>query len=62
MIVEKIITPEHIVDKGSKLETIYNRIHEIRMRFEVLWRDAEINYYQAVIASPEQQKNIKTIT
>ncbi|WP_408068596.1 HD domain-containing phosphohydrolase [Vibrio ulleungensis] len=39
----KITTPEHIIDKGSKLETIYNRIHEIRMRFEVLWRDAEIN-------------------
>ncbi|WP_019027491.1 HD domain-containing phosphohydrolase [Colwellia piezophila] len=52
----KIITPEHIVDKGSKLETIYNRIHEVRMRFEVLWRDAEIHYYQALITSPEQQQ------
>jgi len=40
----KITVPEHIVDKGSKLECIYNRIHEIRMRFEVLWRDAEIAY------------------
>lgn len=40
----KITTPEHIVDKGSKLETIYNRLHEVRMRFEVLWRDAEIAY------------------
>lgn len=38
----KITTPEYIVDKGSKLETNYNRIHEVRMRFEVLWRDAEI--------------------
>lgn len=40
----KIITPERIIDKGTKLETMYNRIHEIRMRFEVLWRDAEIDY------------------
>ena len=40
----KIITPERIIDKGTKLETLYNRIHEVRMRFEVLWRDAEINY------------------
>lgn len=38
----KITTPEHIVDKGSKLEANYNRIHEIRTRFEVLWRDAQI--------------------
>lgn len=54
----KIITPEHIVDKGSKLESIYNRIHEVRMRFEVLWRDAEVNYYQALIEQPEQQKKL----
>ncbi|CAH0533815.1 hypothetical protein VST7929_01690 [Vibrio stylophorae] len=40
----KITTPEHIVDKGTKLEVNYNRIHEIRTRFEVLWRDAEIDY------------------
>ena len=44
----KITTPEHIVDKGSKLETIYNRLHEVRMRFEVLWRDAEIEFLKAV--------------
>lgn len=43
----KITTPEHIIDKGTKLEAIYNRIHEIRMRFEVLWRDAEINFLTA---------------
>ena len=42
----KVTTPEYVVDKATKLETIYNRIHEIRMRFEVLWRDAEIEFYQ----------------
>ena len=50
----KITTPEHIVDKGSKLETIYNRIHEVRTRFEVLWRDAEIDYWRAVAQRPEE--------
>ncbi|WP_421855789.1 HD domain-containing phosphohydrolase [Marinomonas sp.] len=44
----KITMPEHIMDKGSKLECIYNRIHEIRTRFEVLWRDAEIDFLRAV--------------
>ncbi|MFT3734344.1 MAG: HD domain-containing phosphohydrolase [Rhodocyclaceae bacterium] len=42
----KITTPEFVVDKATKLETIYNRIHEIRMRFEVLKRDAEIQYWR----------------
>ncbi|MEZ9233506.1 HD domain-containing phosphohydrolase [Vibrio amylolyticus] len=44
----KITTPEHIVDKGTKLEANYNRIHEIRTRFEVLWRDAEIHYLKQI--------------
>ncbi len=44
----KVATPEYIVDKATKLETLYNRIHEIRMRFEVLLRDAEIEYWQGL--------------
>ncbi len=40
----KVTTPEYVVDKATKLETIYNRIHEIRMRFEVIWRDLEIDF------------------
>ncbi|MEP5322875.1 MAG: transporter substrate-binding domain-containing protein, partial [Marinobacter alexandrii] len=52
----KITTPEHIVDKGSKLETIYNRIHEIRTRFEVLSRDAEIHYWESLASSPEKKQ------
>lgn len=46
----KVITPEHIVDKATKLECIYDRIHEIRMRFEVLKRDAEIAMLQGMLA------------
>lgn len=52
----KVTTPEHIVDKGSKLETIYNRIHEIRARFEILWRDAEIHYLKQLIDNPDRQE------
>jgi len=43
----KVTSPEHIVDKATKLELIGNRIHEIRLRFELLWRDAEISFWQA---------------
>ena len=45
----KVTTPDFVVDKSVKLETIYNRIHEIRTRFEVLWRDAQIAYLQKKI-------------
>ncbi|MGE4800031.1 HD domain-containing phosphohydrolase [Yersinia hibernica] len=40
----KITTPEFVVDKSTKLELIYDRIHEIRMRFEVLKREKEIAF------------------
>jgi HD-GYP domain-containing protein (c-di-GMP phosphodiesterase class II) len=52
----KITTPEYIVDKSTKLETIYNRIHEIRMRFEVLWRDVEIALLQGEISIEEKER------
>ena len=45
----KITTPEYVVDKATKLETIYNRIHEVRTRFEVIWRDIEIAYLEGII-------------
>lgn len=38
----KVTTPEYVVDKATKLETLYNRIHEIRTRFEVIHRDLTI--------------------
>ena len=37
-----------MVDKATRLETISNRLHEIRTRFEVLWRDAEIEYLRSL--------------
>jgi HD-GYP domain-containing protein (c-di-GMP phosphodiesterase class II) len=38
----KVTTPVHVVDKSTKLETIFDRIHQIDTRFEILKRDAEI--------------------
>lgn len=49
----KVTTPEYVVDKSTKLETIYNRIHEIRMRFEVLLRDAKIAQLEALAAGTD---------
>ncbi|MCU0805285.1 MAG: GAF domain-containing protein [Burkholderiales bacterium] len=43
----KITTPVHIVDKATKLETIFDRIHLVDTRFEVLRRDAEIESLKA---------------
>ena len=52
----KVTTPEYVVDKATKLETIYNRIHEIRTRFEVLLRDAQIVRLEAIVAGHEASR------
>lgn len=38
----KITTPVHVVDKATKLQTLYDRIGTVDTRFEVLKRDAEL--------------------
>ena len=49
----KVTTPEAVVDKATKLETQYNRIHEIRTRFEVLLRDARIARLEGELAGAD---------
>ena len=46
----KVTTPEYVVDKSTKLETITDRIHEVRMRFEVAKREAIIACQEQIIA------------
>jgi len=46
----KLTTPDFVVDKATKLETLHNRIHEIRTRFEVLLRDARIARLEGELA------------
>jgi HD-GYP domain-containing protein (c-di-GMP phosphodiesterase class II) len=43
----KVITPEYVMDKSTKLETIFDRIHLLESRFEILLRDLEIEYLKS---------------
>ena len=56
----KITTPVHVVDKSTKLQTIFDRVHLIDTRFEVLKRDAEIKMLQAQINSPSSNDGMRT--
>ncbi|NVK19691.1 MAG: GAF domain-containing protein [Methylocystaceae bacterium] len=55
----KVTTPEYVVDKATKLETIYNRIHEVRTRFEVLRRDAEISHLKSLLNGEDENRAIE---
>jgi HD-GYP domain-containing protein (c-di-GMP phosphodiesterase class II) len=49
----KITTPVHVVDKATKLQTIFDRIALIDTRFEVLKRDAELAMLRAKLRALE---------
>lgn len=45
----KVVTPEYVMDKSTKLETICDRVDLLEARIEVLLRDAEIAYLRSII-------------
>ncbi len=49
----KITTPEWVVDKSTKLATIFDRVHLVDTRFEVLKRDAELAALRRMLARYE---------
>ena len=55
----KVTTPEYVVDKSTKLETIYDRIETVITRFEVVKRDAEIIYLKNLAKKGVDKKQRK---
>jgi HD-GYP domain-containing protein (c-di-GMP phosphodiesterase class II) len=49
----KVTTPVHVVDKATKLQTLFDRIQLVDTRFEVLKRDLEIAALRAQLAQRE---------
>ncbi|WP_227657570.1 HD family phosphohydrolase [Candidatus Magnetaquicoccus inordinatus] len=46
----KVVTPTEVVDKGTKLETIFDRIHLLDTRLEVVKRDLKVAFLEKKIA------------
>jgi len=57
----KIVTPEYVVDKATKLETIYDRINTVKAKFEILLRDAKIQFLEGKISQEEYESKIAKI-
>jgi HD-GYP domain-containing protein (c-di-GMP phosphodiesterase class II) len=54
----KITTPVHVVDKATKLHTLFDRIHLLDTRFEVLKRDAEIAMLREIAAAGADAQHV----
>ena len=55
----KITTPVHVVDKATKLEAIFDRVHFVSQRFDILKRDAEISLLKTKLAAVETGDDAK---
>ncbi len=55
----KITTPVHVVDKATKLHTLFDRIHLLDTRFEILKRDAEIAMLREIAAAGADVQRIE---
>ena len=56
----KVATPEHIMNKATKLEGLHEKIDEIKFRFEILKRDIELEYYRNKVTDLNQKSiNLK---
>ena len=51
----KVVTPVHVMDKATKLETIADRIDSVQQRFEVLIRDAQIAHLERVVGGADEE-------
>ena len=55
----KIATPDHIMEKATKLETIFDRISFIDAKFEIVSRDLKINYQEQIISAMKNGKPVE---
>lgn len=58
----KITTPVHVVDKATKLQTIFDRIALIDTRFVVLERDLEIAKLRGQLSAAAYQHAVQQLT
>ena len=56
----KVTTPVHVVDKSTKLQTLFDRILMVDTRFEVLKRDTEIRMLQGIIEDKAAEPMLRT--
>ncbi|KPA12698.1 metal-dependent phosphohydrolase, partial [Candidatus Magnetomorum sp. HK-1] len=53
--VGKITTPEYIINKATRLETIFDRIHLIETRFKLIEKSIELEYWKSRINGENQE-------
>jgi len=54
----KLATPDHILDKETKLQTIRDGIETVHTRFELLIRQKEVDYLKNLMKKPQKETDL----
>jgi HD-GYP domain-containing protein (c-di-GMP phosphodiesterase class II) len=57
----KVATPTHVMDKATKLECVYDRLRAVQTRFELLKRDAKIEFLEAASERPQERQQLEGV-
>ena len=52
----KVATPDHIMNKSTKLQGLYDKIDQVKLRFEILKRDIELEFYKKQVQDSDDFK------
>ena len=55
----KVATPEHIMNKSTKLECLFDKIDLLIIKFEILKRDKKIEFYKNIFSNPSNKEDLK---
>lgn len=55
----KIGTPDHVMEKSRKLETIFDRIEYVNTKLEIASRDIDLNYQNKIIEALKTERDIE---
>lgn len=56
----KIATPNHVIDKPTRLQTLFDRVEYVKAKAEIIKRDRRIAMLEAALAAPEQTARLET--
>lgn len=58
----KLATPDSVLDKSTKLHTLYDRIHAIEARFAVLRQQIETDYWRSMVGRNNDDSGLESLS
>lgn len=58
----KLATPDSVLDKSTKLQTLYDRLHSVEARFAVLRQQIETDYWRSMVGRSNDDSGLESLS